>query len=153
MAKDSEKIEEILETVKSMQSQINFLSVQMGTGVKAPSSDRSESGRGSGTAAIDAKQLQVLDKKFDDLSDQLSKNGENLNTISEQVSALTSTKVEQADERMNQVTRLLEKGLELTEMGSQLTEIKDRLEEVLVELATAAKSAEVLKGISEEETN
>jgi hypothetical protein len=35
-------------------------------------------------------------------------------------------------------------------MGAQLTEIKDRLEEVLVELATAAKSSEVLKGISEE---
>ncbi len=50
---------------------------------------------------------------------------------------------------MNQVTRLLEKGLQLTEMGSQLTEIKDRLEEVLVELATASKSSEVLKGISD----
>ncbi|MHA1992418.1 MAG: hypothetical protein ACW981_14395 [Candidatus Hodarchaeales archaeon] len=150
MAKDSEKLDEILETVKSMQSQMNFLSVQMGTGAKAPSADRSDGGRGSGTASIDSKQLQALEKKFDDLSDQLSKSSENLTTLTEQVTNLTSSKVEQADERMNQVTRLLEKGLQLTEMGAQLTEIKDRLEEVLVELATAAKSSEVLKGIAEE---
>ena len=149
MGKDSEKLDEILDSVKSIQSQINFLQVQMGSGSKGAVNSRADTGKSSGTASIDSKQLLNIDRKFDELSNQMSQSAENLNNVNEQLSKLTQSKVEQADERMNQVTRLLEKGLQLTEMGSQLTEIKDRLEEVLVELATASKSSEVLKGISD----
>ncbi|HKZ42412.1 MAG TPA: hypothetical protein VJ044_15730 [Candidatus Hodarchaeales archaeon] len=133
-------LNEITEKLSAIQNQLNFMQVQLGSskGGSSPSSDRPDLGKSSS----DSKQLQNLDKKFEEILEQTTKNSESISSISEQVNKLTSEKVVQADERMQQVTSLLEKGLALTEMGATLVEIKDRMEEVLVELGSAAKSVE-----------
>lgn len=138
-----QKMNEILDILKGVQNQLNFMQVQIGSGAGTvhPSSatPADMSNKITGGASIDPKQLQSIERRLDDLTEQIGRTNENMNTFVEQVSKLSAAKIEQADERINQATRLLEKGLALTEMGAQLTEIKDRMEEILVELASAAK--------------
>ena len=97
-------------------------------------------GSGSSGSSIDPKQLQMLEQRLGDIYDIESRNSEILYGIRDDLSKIVSGKIEAADERLDQVTRLLEQGLALTEMGTQLTEIKDKLEEVLVELDVTAKN-------------
>ena len=138
-----QKMAEILDILKGVQNQLNFMQVQLGSGTGAgrPSTAAPSdiSTKIPGSASFDPKQLQSIEQRLEDLTEQLGKTNENMNNLIEQVSKLSASKIEQADERINQVTRLLEKGLALTEMGAQLTEIKDRMEEIIIELASAAK--------------
>lgn len=142
------KLNELADLMKNLQSQINFLQVQLGSsapkgGGGMPSHQpmgRGAGGSGGSGASIDPKQLQMLEQKLTDVYDIESRNSELLFGIRDDLSKLVSGKIEAADERLDQVTRLLEQGLALTEMGTQLTEIKDKLEEVLVELDVTAKN-------------
>ena len=145
---EMQKLNELADLMKNLQSQINFLQVQLGSssprgGGGMPSSQ--PMGRGTGSSggsggSIDPKQLQMLEQKLTDIYDIESRNSEVLYGIREDLSKLVQGKIEAADERLDQVTRLLEQGLALTEMGTQLTELKDKLDEVLVELDVTAKN-------------
>lgn len=143
MGKTEDKLEEILELVQNLQSQLSFIQVQIGSGggPSAGSGGRPQSsgGGGGGTSSIDPKQMQVLEQRLAQLMELEARNAETLHGIQENLNRLVSGKIETADERLNQVTRLLEQGLQLTEMGSHLTEVKDKLEEVLMEINTWAK--------------
>lgn len=143
---EMQKFSEVLDLLKNLQSQINFLQVQLGSaaprggGGGMSMSQPMSHGAGSSGGSIDPKQLQQLEQKLSDIYDIEARNSETLYAIRDDLSKLVSGKIEAADERLDQVTRLLEQGLGLTEMGTQLTEIKDKLEEVLVELDITAKS-------------
>ena len=143
---EMQKLSEVTDLLKNLQSQINFLQVQLGSsaprggGGAMSMSQPMSHGSGSSGGSIDPKQLQMLEQRLGDIYDIESRNSETLYAIREDLSKLVSGKIEAADERLDQVTRLLEQGLALTEMGTQLTEIKDKLEEVLVELDITAKN-------------
>ena len=146
---EMQKLTEVTDLLKNLQSQINFLQVQLGSSaprggsgggmtMSQPSSHSSSSSQSSSN--IDPKQLQALEQRLSEILDIESRNSEILFGIREDLSRLVGGKIEAADERLEQVTRLLEQGLQLTEMGTHLTEIKDKLEEVLVELDVTAKN-------------
>ena len=136
---EMQKLSEVTEILKNLQSQINFLQVQLGSGGGvAPAAQQSRSPSG-GTASLDPKQLQAIEQKLTDIYDIESRNTELLFGLREDLARLVGGKIESADERLEQVTRLLEQGLQLTEMGTELTAIKDKLEEVLVELDNSAR--------------
>ncbi len=140
-----QKLSEVTDLLKNLQSQINFLQVQLGSssprgGGGMQMSQPVSHGSGSSGGSIDPKQLQMLEQRLGDIYDIESRNSEILYAIRDDLSKLVTGKIEAADERLDQVTRLLEQGLALTEMGTQLTEIKDKLEEVLVELDVTAKN-------------
>ena len=145
---EMQKLNELTDLMKNLQSQINFLQVQLGSASPKSGGGMAMSqpmGHGTGSSggsagSIDPKQLQMLEQKLMDIYDIESRNSEILYAIREDLSKLVTGKIEAADERLDQVTRLLEQGLGLTEMGTQLTEIKDKLEEVLVELDVTAKN-------------
>ena len=145
-SQELQKLNELTDLVKNLQSQINFLQVQLGSaaprggGGGMTMSQPSSHGSGASGASIDPKQLQALEQRLNDIYEIESRNSEILYAIREDLSKIVTGKIEAADERLDQVTRLLEQGLQLTEMGTQLTEIKDKLEEVLVELDTTAKN-------------
>jgi hypothetical protein len=143
---EMQKLSEVMDLLKNLQSQINFLQVQLGSsaprgggGGISMSQPVSHSSSNAG-ASLDPKQLQMLEQRLGELYEIESRNGETLLAIREDLSRLVTGKIEAADERLEQVTRLLEQGLQLTEMGTQLTELKDKLEEVLVELDVNAKN-------------
>lgn len=135
---EMQKLSQILELLDNLQNQVNFLQVQVASG----GGSRSSGGRtnatvsSTGGGSIDPKQLKALENGVNELIEISSRNNVNLQTLKDDISRLVSGKIEAADERMAQVTRLLEQGLQFTEMGTHLTEIKDRLEEVIIELAT-----------------
>ena len=142
MGKDEmNKLQEITDILNNLQSQVNFIQVQLGSGggggthMTQPSKSS-----GGGTASLDPKQLKAIEQKLTDIYDIESRNAEILYGLREDLARLVGGKIEAADERLEQVTRLLEQGLQLTEMGTELTEIKDQLEQVLVELDNAAKN-------------
>ena len=54
---------------------------------------------------------------------------------------LTGGKIAKAEEMINNVSNLLEKGLQLAELGTVLDEIKDKLEELIVELSSQITSS------------
>ena len=138
-----QKLNEIVDLLSNLQNQVNFLQVQVSSG---SSGSRSSGGRtnsiapSGGGSSIDPKQLKNLENGLGELLDVASRNTEALYALREEVSRLVSGKIEDADQRLSQVTSLLQQGLQFTEMGTHLTEIKDRLEEVITELATTAKN-------------
>ena len=139
---EMQKLTQIYDLLENMQNQVNFLQVQVASGGGARSSGGSPSTSTSsgGGGSIDPKQLKSVENGLNELTDVATRNTEALFTLREDVSRLVSGKIETADERLAQVTRLLEQGLQFTEMGTHLTEIKDRLEEIITELATTADS-------------
>ena len=147
---EMQKLNEMADLMKNIQSQINFLQVQLGSASPRGSSGGGMTGSqpmsygsgssGSSGGSIDPKQLQMLEQKLTDIYDIESRNSEILYSIREDLSKLVTGKIEKADETLDQATRLIEQGLVLTEMGSQLTELKDKLDEVLVELDVTAKN-------------
>ncbi|MHA2365475.1 MAG: hypothetical protein ACXAC7_16075 [Candidatus Hodarchaeales archaeon] len=140
MGKDElQKLNEISDLLTNMQSQINFLQVQVASGGGRSSGGSTSPASKVGGGTIDPKQLQALEQRLEELLEVSARNTEALYSLRDELTRLVSGKIEAADERMNQVTRLLEQGLQFTEMGTHLTEVKDRLEEVIVELAAATK--------------
>lgn len=135
-----QRLNEITDILTNLQSQVNFIQVQLGSGGGAPIAKQSKIG-GSGTASLDPKQLKDIEQKLTDIYDIESRNAEMLHGLREDLAKLVGGKIEAADERLEQVTRLLEQGLQLTEMGTELTSIKDKLEEMLIELDNSAKSS------------
>lgn len=135
---EMQKLNEMTEILNNVQSQINFLQVQLGSGGGSvqPSQKQKSSG---GSATLDPKQLQAIEQKLAEIFDVESRNSELLFGLREDLGKLVGGKIESADERLEQVTRLLEQGLQLTEMGTELTEIRDKLGEVLVELDNSAR--------------
>jgi len=137
-----QKLDEIVDLLSNLQNQVNFLQVQVssGSGGSQSSGGRSNSITPSGGSSIDPKQLKNLENGIGELLEVANRNTEALYALREEFSQLISGKIEDADQRLSQVTSLLQQGLQFTEMGTHLTEIKDRLEEVITELATTSKN-------------
>ncbi len=137
-----QKLDEIVDLLGNLQNQVNFLQVQVssGSGGSQSSGGRSNSITPSGGSSIDPKQLKNLENGIGELLEVANRNTEALYALREEFSQLISGKIEDADQRLSQVTSLLQQGLQFTEMGTHLTEIKDRLEEVITELATTSKN-------------
>ena len=136
-----QRLNDIAEILSNLQSQVNFIQVQLGSGGGAPMAKQSKIAGGSGSASLDPKQLKAIEQKLADIYDIESRNAEMLYGLREDLAKLVGGKIEAADERLEQVTRLLEQGLQLTEMGTELTSIKDKLEEMLLELDNTAKAS------------
>ncbi|MHA2297135.1 MAG: hypothetical protein ACXAEU_11695 [Candidatus Hodarchaeales archaeon] len=142
MGKIDKQVEEMHSMMKKMQddiAQLSFNMIQLMQGGAVSSGSSSGSSRrkevmSAEPATVDID-LKPLEGKLDELMERAA-NNDALIEIRDEMKRLTGGKVEKAEEMINNVSNLLEKGLQLTELGTVLDEIRDKLEELIVELSS-----------------
>ncbi|MFQ5978195.1 MAG: hypothetical protein ACE5OZ_08705 [Candidatus Heimdallarchaeota archaeon] len=132
MAKEKEILEK-LTILEDKVSNIEFLVVQMmGGGGPAPTpSPSSPAAAPSGSVSVD---LTPISQTLERLEAGVASKPD-LAALRTDFQQLTSGKIAQAEEVINKVTMLLEKGLQMTELETTLLEIRDRLEELIIQLS------------------
>ena len=132
MAKDKDILEK-LTNLEDKISNIEFLVVQMmgGGGPTVAASAPKAGSTPSGPVSVDLGPLSQALERIEGVVASKS----DLATLRNDFQQLTSGKVAQAEEVINKVTLLLEKGLQMTELETTLLEIKDRLEELIIQFS------------------
>ncbi|MFW9917509.1 MAG: hypothetical protein ACFFGZ_18055 [Candidatus Thorarchaeota archaeon] len=130
------KDKEILDKITGLEdkiSNIEFLVVQMmggGGPVPTPSASVSSSAP-AGPVSVDLAPINQALERIEEVVASKS----DFAALRTDFQQLTSGKVAQAEDVINKVTILLEKGLQMTELETTLLEIKDRLEELIIQLS------------------
>lgn len=136
------KDKEILDKITGLEdkiSNIEFLVVQMmggGGPVPAPSASISASAP-AGPVSVDLAPINQALERIEEVVASKS----DFAALRTDFQQLTSGKVAQAEDVINKVTILLEKGLQMTELETTLLEIKDRLEELIIQLSAVEPQA------------
>lgn len=132
MAKDKEILDKIT-SLEDKISNIEFLVVQMmggGGPVPSPSASASMSAP-AGPVSVDLAPINQALERIEEVVASKS----DFASLRTDFQQLSSGKVAQAEDVINKVTILLEKGLQMTELETTLLEIKDRLEELIIQLS------------------
>jgi hypothetical protein len=136
------KEKEILDKITGLEdkiSNIEFLVVQMmggGGPVPTPSASVSPSAP-AGPVSVDLAPINEALERIEEVVASKS----DFAALRTDFQQLTSGKVAQAEDIINKVTILLEKGLQMTELETTLLEIKDRLEELIIQLSAVEQQA------------
>ncbi len=138
MAKDKEILDKIT-GLEDKISNIEFLVVQMmggGGPVPTPSASASTSVP-AGPVSVDLAPINQALERIEEVAASKS----DFAALRTDFQQLSSGKVAQAEDVINKVTILLEKGLQMTELETTLLEIKDRLEELIIQLSAVEQQA------------
>ncbi|MHA2270430.1 MAG: hypothetical protein ACXACI_01120 [Candidatus Hodarchaeales archaeon] len=138
MAKDKEILDKIT-GLEDKISNIEFLVVQMmggGGPVPTPSASASTSVP-AGPVSVDLAPINQALERIEEVVASKS----DFAALRTDFQQLSSGKVAQAEDVINKVTILLEKGLQMTELETTLLEIKDRLEELIIQLSAVEQQA------------
>ncbi|MFQ5976303.1 MAG: hypothetical protein ACE5J5_08320 [Candidatus Hydrothermarchaeales archaeon] len=142
MGKTEDMLEDLTEKIDAMADRVanmEFSLIQaLGSGGMPSGSPDAGGPAPMGPVNVD---LAPLEAKLGEIASQVTSSVD-MERLYQEMRALSTGKVEQAENLISRTTMLLEKGLQLTEMETTLLEIKDRLQEVVIQLQALVVSTE-----------
>ncbi|MBD3189860.1 MAG: hypothetical protein GF308_04415 [Candidatus Heimdallarchaeota archaeon] len=133
MPKTDQEIRALRDTVSKLEKkvdQLQFYLVQILTKINEGGVPSAEEGGGVAPGAPVAVDIAPLEDRLDQLSQSIASK-EDLQPILNQLKEMHDERVKEAEETIDNVTVLLEKGLTLTEITASLKQIEAHLQEIV----------------------
>ncbi len=142
MGKTEDMLEDLTEKIDAMTDRVANMEFSL---IQALGSGGMPSGSPDGGAPAPMGPVNVdlgpLEAKLGEIASQVTSSVD-MERLYQELKALSTGKVEQAENLISRTTMLLEKGLQLTEMETTLLEIKDRLQDVVIQLQALVVTTE-----------